>query len=118
MHSVATHPHHQAHITSKRSIVFKLTIAASLLVLAYTQLNSGLMAVLILATGLVLAMMYRVDNINATDEEQHKRAAKPSSYDGGTYNRKRKINTDENNAAASNDGGSFERSSLKHKDAA
>ena len=108
----------KAQYPSILGITTKAIIAAGLLAFIYTQLSTGQVMLLAMTVGLVLAFMNRIDNINATSNKHHKRAINSNSFDGGIYDRNQQVKMITNSSPAVNDGGSFERSSLKQKKAA
>lgn len=112
----------QTHIpntnTQIYSIATKIIVVACLITYIYMHASSGQIMLLASTVGLLLAFMSRIDTINASGDDHHKRAVNSTSFDGGTYNKKQQVKTVIQLNPAVNDGGSFDRSVLKLKKAA
>lgn len=115
MQTTASYTPQQTRSGSVQALVIKATIAVCLIAYSIYQFSTGHLVLIALISGLLLAVLSRLDNINSIDAGHHKRAANSTSFDGGTYNRKQLSKDSVCATPATNDGGSFGHSSLTSK---
>ena len=117
MQSVTT-SHQQVHtgLRMKSLVKFVIPILFLLIAVAVYELSTAQLIILALLSGLLLALLFRIENMLSVDANEISSSITGAGMDGGSFHHQKSsaIKT----AAVITDGGSFERASAKHQNRA